>query len=128
MQPLSAYVHIPFCISPCLYCACNKIITHKLDRIDSYVQRVIKEIELRASYFSRARPIDQMHFGGGTPSYLPIKSLMAIVESLSSHFRVVAEWRTGFLDRSRSAWSGFRETGRDDAGRFQSHQLRRAGF
>jgi oxygen-independent coproporphyrinogen-3 oxidase len=62
-QPLSAYVHIPFCIRPCLYCACNKIITHKLDRIDSYVQRVLKEIALRAGYFSRARPIDQMHFG-----------------------------------------------------------------
>ncbi len=85
-QPLSAYVHIPFCISPCLYCACNKIITHKLDRIDSYVQRVLKEIALRAGYFSRARPIDQMHFGGGTPSYLSIKSLMAIVEGLGSHF------------------------------------------
>jgi oxygen-independent coproporphyrinogen III oxidase len=85
-QPLSAYVHIPFCISPCLYCACNKIITHKLDRIDSYVLRVIKEIALRAGNFSRARPIDQMHFGGGTPSYLPIKSLIAIVDSLGSYF------------------------------------------
>jgi len=85
-QPLSVYVHIPFCISPCLYCACTKIITHKLDRIDSYVLRVIKEIELRAGYFRRVRPIDQMHFGGGTPSYLPIKSLMAIVDSLGSNF------------------------------------------
>lgn len=85
-QPLSAYVHIPFCISPCLYCACNKIITLKLDRIDSYVQRVLKEIALRAGYFSRQRPIEQMHFGGGTPSYLPVKSLMAIVESLGCHF------------------------------------------
>lgn len=85
-QPLSAYVHIPFCISPCLYCACTKITTHKLDRIDLYVQRVLKEVALRASYFSRSRSIDQMHFGGGTPSYLPIKSLMAIVDSLSSHF------------------------------------------
>ena len=85
-QPLSAYVHIPFCVSPCLYCACNKIITHKLDRIDSYVLRVRKEIALRAGYFSRARRIDQLHFGGGTPSYLPIKSLMEIVESLNSYF------------------------------------------
>jgi oxygen-independent coproporphyrinogen-3 oxidase len=85
-QPLSAYVHVPFCISPCLYCACNKIITHKVDRIDSYVQRLLKEIALRAGYFSRARPIDQMHFGGGTPSYLPIKSLMAIVDSMGSNF------------------------------------------
>lgn len=85
-QPLSAYVHVPFCISPCLYCACNKVVTHKLDRIDSYVQRVLKEIALRASYFSRERPIDQMHFGGGTPSYLPIKSLISIVDSMGSYF------------------------------------------
>jgi oxygen-independent coproporphyrinogen-3 oxidase len=85
-QPLSAYVHIPFCISPCLYCACNKIITHKLDRIDSYVQRVLKEIALRAGHFSRSRAIDQMHFGGGTPSYLSIKGLTAIVGSLDVHF------------------------------------------
>lgn len=85
-QPLSVYVHIPFCISPCLYCACNKIITHKLDRIESYVQRVLKEIALRAGHFSRSRAIDQMHFGGGTPSYLPTKSLAAIVEALDSRF------------------------------------------
>ena len=85
-QPLSVYVHIPFCISPCLYCACNKIITHKLDRIDSYVRRVLAEIARRAGYFSRVRTIDQMHFGGGTPSYLPVKSLMLIVDSLGSHF------------------------------------------
>lgn len=85
-QPLSVYVHIPFCVSPCLYCACNKIITHKLDRIDSYVQRLLREITLRAGYFNRARVIDQMHFGGGTPSYLPIASLMAVLDSLSSCF------------------------------------------
>jgi oxygen-independent coproporphyrinogen-3 oxidase len=95
-QPLSAYVHIPFCVSPCLYCACNKIITHKLDRIDSYVQRVLKEIALRAEYFNRARPVDQMHFGGGTPSYLPIKSLMEIVESLDSHFGLSKEGARDF--------------------------------
>ena len=85
-QPLSAYVHVPFCISPCLYCACNKIITHKMDRIDSYVQRVLEEIALHAGYFSGPRAIDQMHFGGGTPSYLPIKSLLAIVDGLDAHF------------------------------------------
>jgi oxygen-independent coproporphyrinogen III oxidase len=95
-QPLSAYVHIPFCISPCLYCACTKIVTHKLDRIDSYVQRVLKEIALRAGYFSRGRPIDQMHFGGGTPSYVPIKSLLAIVESLGSHFGLSQDGRRDF--------------------------------
>jgi oxygen-independent coproporphyrinogen-3 oxidase len=85
-QPLSAYVHIPFCMSPCLYCACNKIITLKSERIDAYVQRVLREIARRAGDLSRTRRIDQLHFGGGTPSYLPTKSLMQIVESLAVHF------------------------------------------
>ncbi|HEY2675687.1 MAG TPA: oxygen-independent coproporphyrinogen III oxidase [Steroidobacteraceae bacterium] len=84
-DPLSAYVHIPFCASLCLYCACNKIVTQRMARIDSYVERLLKEIALRGAYFGRARLIDQLHFGGGTPSYLPVKSLEAIVSALDEH-------------------------------------------
>jgi oxygen-independent coproporphyrinogen-3 oxidase len=85
-EPLSAYIHIPFCASLCLYCACNKIITQHTERIDAYVERLLKEIELRSAYFQGARRIDQLHFGGGTPSYLPAKSLRAIVEALDARF------------------------------------------
>ena len=56
MSPLSIYVHIPFCFSPCFYCGCNKIVTRQIDRADSYVRRLFTEIELRSAYFDREHP------------------------------------------------------------------------
>jgi oxygen-independent coproporphyrinogen III oxidase len=89
--PLSAYVHIPFCASPCLYCACNRIITQRMERIEAYVGRLLKEIELRSTCMQGARRIDQLHFGGGTPSYLPGKSLADIVKTLDTRFGLTAD-------------------------------------
>jgi oxygen-independent coproporphyrinogen III oxidase len=87
-QPLSAYVHIPFCFSPCFYCGCNKIITHSLERIDTYVRHLVGEISLRSRYFDRTRIIDQMHFGGGTPTFLPKKLLVEIIDTLNRDFQL----------------------------------------
>jgi oxygen-independent coproporphyrinogen-3 oxidase len=87
-QPLSAYVHIPFCSSPCFYCGCNKIVTHKLDRMDSYVGHLLAEISLRSRLYDRNRVVDQLHFGGGTPTYLPVKFLIEIVERLGRKFQL----------------------------------------
>lgn len=89
-QPLSAYVHIPFCSSPCFYCGCNKIITHSVDRIDEYVGHLLGEISLRGRHFDRNRVIDQLHFGGGTPTYLPKKRLIEIIDKLDREFRLTA--------------------------------------
>src|SRR5277367_5267713 len=89
-QPLSAYIHMPFCSSPCFYCGCNKIVTHDLDRIDAYVDHVLGEISLRSRYFDRSGVIDQMHFGGGTPTYLPKKRLVEIIGKLDREFRLTA--------------------------------------
>ncbi len=96
-QPLSAYLHIPFCFSPCFYCGCNRIITHRADRIESYVEHLLAEISLRSRYFDRCRTIDQMHFGGGTPTYLPKKLLVDIVGRLDREFQL-----TGAEDRDYS--------------------------
>jgi oxygen-independent coproporphyrinogen-3 oxidase len=87
-QPLSAYVHIPFCSSPCFYCGCNKIITHKLDRLDAYVGHLLSEISLRGRLFDRNRVVDQLHFGGGTPTFLPAKCLIEIIERLGHEFQL----------------------------------------
>jgi oxygen-independent coproporphyrinogen III oxidase len=87
-HPLAAYVHIPFCSSPCFYCGCNKIITHKLDRIDAYVGHLLSEISLRSRHFDRNRVVDQLHFGGGTPTFLPAKHLIEIIERLDREFRL----------------------------------------
>jgi oxygen-independent coproporphyrinogen III oxidase len=87
-QPLSGYIHIPFCFSPCFYCGCNRIITHHLDRIDDYVRHLLAEISQRSRYFDRNRVIDQMHFGGGTPTFLPKKLLIEIIDKLDREFQL----------------------------------------
>jgi oxygen-independent coproporphyrinogen-3 oxidase len=48
-DPLSVYVHLPFCYSPCFYCGCNRVITHELDRVDAYVRNLLREIALRSA-------------------------------------------------------------------------------
>jgi oxygen-independent coproporphyrinogen III oxidase len=87
-QPLSAYIHIPFCFSPCFYCGCNRIITHRLERIHHYVKSLLAEILLRNRYFDGTRVIDQMHFGGGTPTFLPKKLLAEIIDELDRAFQL----------------------------------------
>lgn len=85
-QPLSVYVHVPFCASPCFYCACTKIITRQMEMADGYLQRLELEIERQGELFPRARAIEQLHFGGGTPTFMPIDHLSCIFGSLSRHF------------------------------------------
>lgn len=87
-QPLSAYVHVPFCFTPCFYCGCNRIITHHLDRVDAYVRHLLGEISLRSQYFDKSRVIDQMNFGGGTPTFLPKKLLVDIIDRLDREFQL----------------------------------------
>ena len=87
-SPLSVYVHIPFCQSPCFYCGCNKIVTRQLDRADGYLRRMFTEIELRSVYFDRDREVEQLHFGGGTPTFLTQPRLGSVMEKLDQHFRL----------------------------------------
>ena len=69
-KPLSLYVHIPFCESLCYYCACNKIITHDRAKAVKYLGYMLREIDLQAGLFSDGAIVEQLHFGGGTPTYL----------------------------------------------------------
>ncbi|HMK85116.1 MAG TPA: oxygen-independent coproporphyrinogen III oxidase [Steroidobacteraceae bacterium] len=86
--PLSLYVHIPFCASPCFYCGCNKIVTRQLDRADAYVRLLIREISQRGAYFNRSRTVEQMHFGGGTPTFLSAPLLSELVDQIDRHFQL----------------------------------------
>jgi oxygen-independent coproporphyrinogen-3 oxidase len=85
-DPLSLYVHIPFCCSPCFYCGCNKVVTRQLDRADLYVRQLLEEISLRSVLFDRARKIEQLHLGGGTPTFLPQKRMIELIGMLDQHF------------------------------------------
>ena len=85
-RPLSLYVHVPYCHSPCFYCGCNRLITRDPAKGRSYVERLLSEIELVAPLFDRDRPVMQLHFGGGTPNFLAPEQLAAIVNKLGEHF------------------------------------------
>ena len=86
-RPLSLYVHVPFCFSPCFYCGCNRIITRDLARGATYLERLGHEIALIAPLFDRDREVIQLHFGGGTPNFLDATQLCGVVETLRGGFR-----------------------------------------
>jgi oxygen-independent coproporphyrinogen III oxidase len=85
-RDLSAYIHIPFCLSPCFYCGCTRIITHDRDKAAAYLARLYREIELVCTRFDRDRRLAQLHFGGGTPNFLDISQLLELIDSLERHF------------------------------------------
>lgn len=85
-RPLSLYVHVPFCMSPCFYCGCNRVITRDTSKADHYLERLYREIELIGPLFDRDRTVRQLHFGGGTPNFLDITRMRDLMESLARHF------------------------------------------
>ncbi len=85
-RPLSLYVHVPYCHSPCFYCGCNRIITRDPAKGRRYLERLLSEVELVAPLFDRDRPVVQLHFGGGTPNFLAPEQLAGIVEKLGERF------------------------------------------
>ena len=85
-RPLSVYVHIPFCRSLCYYCACNKIVTRNAERVRNYLVNLEREIDLQSDLFNGSRRVEQLHFGGGTPTYLNKKQMWALMADLRQAF------------------------------------------
>lgn len=87
--PLSIYVHIPFCESLCYYCACNKIITKHHDRADVYLRYLSREIDLHTAHLGVGQVVSQIHFGGGTPTFLSDDGLRELMGMLRSNFTLI---------------------------------------
>ena len=85
-KPLSLYVHLPFCKSLCYYCGCMKKVTRHEDQADTYLDLLVKEIELQGKLFDHDREVVQLHFGGGTPTFHNDEKLNRLMASLSEHF------------------------------------------
>jgi oxygen-independent coproporphyrinogen-3 oxidase len=85
-RPLSIYVHIPFCNSLCYYCGCNKIVTRNQQRVASYLGNLHREIELQSQLFEPSRSVEQLHFGGGTPTFLDAEQLTELMQKLANNF------------------------------------------
>lgn len=84
--PFSIYAHMPFCATLCYYCACNKIITKDRNKSITYVEYLKREIALHAKALKTRRRVTQMHWGGGTPTFLSHAEMTAVVECLKAHF------------------------------------------
>ncbi|PKK85074.1 MAG: oxygen-independent coproporphyrinogen III oxidase [candidate division Zixibacteria bacterium HGW-Zixibacteria-1] len=88
-QPLAAYVHIPFCRRRCYYCGCNTYITKSSDRVKKYIDALITEIKLTAELLGGRKKISQLHFGGGTPTYVEIDDFNRILGALEENFEFI---------------------------------------
>lgn len=87
-RALSIYVHIPFCLSPCFYCGCTRIITRDKGRADEYLTHLLREIEMTAPMFDRDRRVDQLHLGGGTPNFLDAAQMTRLLGALAESFNL----------------------------------------
>lgn len=87
-SPLSLYVHIPFCESLCYYCACNKVITKHHERAAEYLDALDKEIDLHVARLGAGQSVSQLHFGGGSPTFLSDAELARVMGSLRKAFRI----------------------------------------
>jgi len=85
-QPLSVYVHLPFCDTACYYCACNKIVTSDHGRSAKYIKYLGKELSMVGALLGEDRRIKQLHWGGGTPTFLTREEMGALVEALRGQF------------------------------------------
>ncbi len=85
-QPLSLYVHIPFCAHVCYYCACNKVITKRRDKAQPYLDSLYKEMAMRPTGYPKERKVEQLHWGGGTPTFISHEQMSELFNTLAQYF------------------------------------------
>ncbi len=86
--PLSLYFHIPFCDTVCFYCACNKIITNNRKHAEPYLNNLLQEIAMQGELFDSSRQVNQLHWGGGTPTFLSFQQMQALMQATRQHFNL----------------------------------------
>jgi oxygen-independent coproporphyrinogen III oxidase len=90
-RPLSLYIHIPFCNTLCFYCACNKVITKDRSKSAEYVRYLIKEMAMQAMLLGPDQIVEQLHFGGGTPTFLSDDEIKLVMTAIRQHFRLAKD-------------------------------------
>ncbi len=86
--PISLYFHLPFCETRCWYCGCTTIITRRREAATEYIDDLIREVQLTATLMDRKRPVTQIHFGGGTPTFFPPDELRRLGTLINETFNV----------------------------------------
>lgn len=88
---LSLYVHLPFCKSLCYYCGCHMMVTHRPEKIEQYVRYVEREVDLVAREIHPDRVVKQIHWGGGTPTFLSPGQIERLAATLNRRFTVAPD-------------------------------------
>jgi len=89
--PLSLYFHLPFCETQCWFCGCNTVVTLRRDSACDYLDVLEREVALTAARLDRSRPVSQVHFGGGTPTFFPPDQLRRLGAVIHRHFTLAAD-------------------------------------
>lgn len=90
-RPLSLYFHIPFCNTLCFYCACNKVITKDRSLSEKYVRYMIKELAMQAALLGEGQRVEQLHWGGGTPTFLSDDQMSELMTATRKHFKLMED-------------------------------------
>ncbi|WP_104686353.1 oxygen-independent coproporphyrinogen III oxidase [Helicobacter felis] len=120
--PLSLYFHLPFCKSPCYFCACNVIYSSSERKKERYIVYLQKELELLKRYLDTGREVVQLHFGGGTPTFFSAEQLERIIKSIQATFSKFA------LDAELACEVDPRHFNRDQMRVLKEHGFNRLSF
>jgi oxygen-independent coproporphyrinogen-3 oxidase len=108
LRPLSLYIHIPFCAHICYYCACNKVITKDRGRALPYLEKLTREVEIVGRQLDKKQTVEQLHFGGGTPTFLSHDELRQLMGQLREHFNLLDDDSGDYsieIDPREADWS-----------------------
>lgn len=114
-QHISVYIHIPFCFQLCNYCGCNAVLLKDKNIVDAYTNALRKEMRLVFSMLSHDRKISQIHYGGGSPTLLPISVLKELNDLIFSEFdcienpEIAIECHPGYINEDY--WKGLSAAG-----------------
>lgn len=87
--PLALYCHIPFCKRRCYYCGCTTYVSGKKSSTDNYIDQITGEIEVVSDLLGKRRKVNQLHFGGGTPTFIGIEGFDRLLNTLNARFEFV---------------------------------------
>ena len=90
-RPLSIYVHVPFCNTVCFYCGCNKIVTKDVAKAATYLDYLFAEIRMQSELFREEPRVEQLHWGGGTPTYLSHDQMSALMQCIRESFELTPD-------------------------------------
>ncbi len=88
-KPLSLYFHIPFCDTLCFYCGCNKVVTKDRSKARPYLDHLYKEMAMQSELFDADRPVEQLHWGGGTPTFISAEEMRELMATTGKYFKLL---------------------------------------